>query len=70
MTIHISPLLKFAIAEKAEKANFKNVNTYINEVLTKHIKEEQAREKVLTELEELKESVNDIKEVLALLIQK
>ena len=70
MTLHLSPLIKYALAEKSEKANCKNVNTYINDVLTNHIKKQQEEEKILTEVSEIKTQLEAISQVLELMLNK
>lgn len=70
MTLHIEPLLKYALAELAEKGNYKNVNTFVCEVLQTHIKKKQNEDRLFLEISGIKEQMQTISEVLELMATK
>lgn len=70
MTLHIEPLLKYALAEQAEKGNYKNVNTFVCEILLMHIKKKQTEDKLFLEITGIKEQIQTISEVLELMATK
>jgi hypothetical protein len=70
MTIHIEPLLKYALSEKSQSGNYKNVNTYVNEVLTKHVKKQQEEDRVFLEIVEIRAQLDSIAQVLELMLTK
>lgn len=67
MTLHIEQLLKYALAEQAEKGNYKNVNTFVCETLQNHINKKQTDEKLFLEIAEIKEQIQTIKQVLEIM---
>lgn len=70
MTLHIEPILKYALAEESQKGNYKNVNTYVTETLNNHIKKKQSEEKLFLEISEIKEQLTAISQVLELMLSK
>jgi len=70
MTIHIEPLLKYALAEESVKKNSKNVNTLITEILNEHIKKKQTDEKFLNTLSSIEDQLANISQVLELMTTK
>lgn len=70
MTLHIEPLLKYALAELAEKGNYKNVNTFVCEILQKHISKKQTDDRLFLEIAGIKEQIQTISEVLELMATK
>jgi|LNFM01.2.fsa_nt_gb hypothetical protein len=67
MTIHIEPLLKYALTEEAVKRNSKNVNTLIAEILNEHIKKKQTDEKFLNTLSSIEDQLATISQILELM---
>ena len=67
MTIHIEPLLKYALTEEAVKRNSKNVNTLIAEILNEHIKKKQTDEKFLSTLSSIEDQLATISQILELM---
>lgn len=67
MTIHIEPILKYALTEDAVKRNFKNVNTLIAEILKEHIAKKQNDEKFLNTLSSIEDQLATISQALELM---
>lgn len=67
MTIHIEPILKYALTEEAVKRNFKNVNTLIAEILKEHIAKKQNDEKIQSTLSSIEDQLATISQALELM---
>lgn len=70
MTIHIEPLLKYALTEESVKRNCKNVNTLIAEILKEHVAKKQSEEKIQSTLSSIEDQLANISQVLELMTTK
>lgn len=69
MTIHIEPLLKYALTEESVKRNCKNVNTLIAEILKEHIAKKQNEEKIQNTLSNMEDQLALISQLLEKIIE-